>query len=81
MPSVLLECGFMDSKTDVPVILTETFADRVADAVVETIVKKGGLQVREGKLYRLQVGAFSKRENAERLKAELKSKGYDAIIV
>ena len=43
MPCVLLECGFMDSKTDVPIILTEDFADKVATACVEVIVTKVGL--------------------------------------
>lgn len=33
------------------------------------------------KLYRVQVGAFSVKANAENLKKELKSKGYEAIIV
>lgn len=32
------------------------------------------------KLYRVQVGAFSNRQNAERLEAELRSKGYQTII-
>lgn len=31
-------------------------------------------------LYRVQVGAFSNRKNAERLAAELKAKGYQTII-
>ena len=31
-------------------------------------------------LYRVQVGAFSKKENAERLKAELEAKGYKPYI-
>ena len=32
------------------------------------------------KLYKVQVGAFSKKENAEKLLNELKSKGYSAFI-
>lgn len=44
MPCVLIECGFMDSKTDVPIILTEDFAEQVAEACVEVIVKKAGLK-------------------------------------
>ena len=32
------------------------------------------------KLHRVQIGAFSNRENAERLVKELKSKGYSAFI-
>lgn len=43
MPAVLLECGFMDSATDVPIILTDTFADQVATACVEVLVEKGKL--------------------------------------
>ena len=43
MPAVLLECGFMDSTTDTPIILTEDFADKVAQAITSVIVKKGGL--------------------------------------
>ena len=44
MPSVLLECGFMDSSTDVPVILTDAFAEKVATACVEVLVARGGLK-------------------------------------
>lgn len=43
MASVLLECGFMDSKTDVPIILTDNFAEQVASACVKVIVQKGKL--------------------------------------
>lgn len=43
MPAVLVELGFMDSTTDVPIILTETFADAVAEALVNSLVKIGKL--------------------------------------
>ena len=43
MPAVLLECGFMDSATDVPIILSDTFAEQVANACVEVLIEKGGL--------------------------------------
>jgi N-acetylmuramoyl-L-alanine amidase len=43
MPAVLLELGFMDSTTDVPIILTEAFAEKCANAIVEVIVDKVGL--------------------------------------
>lgn len=42
-PSVLIEAGFMDSKTDVPIILTDKFAEQVATACVEVLVEKGKL--------------------------------------
>lgn len=43
MPAVLLELGFMDSSTDVPIILTEEHAQACARAIVEVIVQRGGL--------------------------------------
>ena len=85
MPAVLLELGFMDSATDVPIIRTDAYAQKCARAIVEVIVERGKLtkkpEPEAGTLYRVQVGAFIERENAERLKAELESKGYPAFIV
>ena len=43
MPAVLLELGFMDSSTDIPIILTEKFADKCAKAIVKVLVKRGKL--------------------------------------
>ena len=43
MPCVLIECGFMDSTTDVPIILTDDFADKVATACVEVIANRAQL--------------------------------------
>lgn len=44
MPAVLLELGFMDSAQDVPVILSEEYADKCATAIVEVLAEKGGLK-------------------------------------
>lgn len=88
MPAVLLECGFMDSVFDTPIILTEDFANKVAKAIVDVIVKKGGLTLKKveqpttnNTLYRVQVGAYSVKANAEKMRDKLKAAGFDAIIV
>ena len=47
MPAVLLECGFMDSTIDTPIILTEDFAKKCADGLLETLVRKQGLTLKE----------------------------------
>lgn len=82
MPAVLLELGFMDSRTDVPVILSEEYADACAKAICEVIIKRANLQKKPqtNKLYRVQVGAFSVKENAQALARELTAKGYTALI-
>ena len=87
MPAVLVELGFMDSKTDVPIILKDDHARACAKAIVETVVKRGGLKKKTAstvttskKLYRVQVGAFAEKANAEKLAKELTAKGYPTII-
>ena len=85
MHAVLLELGFMDSATDVPVILTDEYAQGCARAIVEVLVERGGLTKKAAAerdvLYKVQLGAFSKRAKAEALAAELKAKGYQTYIV
>lgn len=44
MPAVLLELGFMDSRTDVPIILSEAYADKCAAAIVKVLAEKGKLK-------------------------------------
>lgn len=40
MPCYLIENGFMDSKTDVPIILTEEHAEKTATAIVKYLVRR-----------------------------------------
>ena len=44
MPAVLMEFGYMDSKTDAPVILTEAYARKVGRATMEAIATLKGLK-------------------------------------
>ncbi|GGJ73203.1 N-acetylmuramoyl-L-alanine amidase [Anoxybacillus voinovskiensis] len=93
MPAVLTENLFIDSN-DAKLLKNEAFLKAVGEAHARGIAKFLGLpqkansapsqpqqKVSDGKLYRVQVGAFADRKNAERLAEELKKKGYDAIIV
>lgn len=80
MPAVLLELGFMDSKTDVPVILTEEYADQCARAIVKVVVEKGQLVEKPSKIYRVQVGAYTDKTNAEKMVKALKNAGFEAMI-
>lgn len=79
MPAVLLELGFMDSQTDVPIILTEKYADQCAAAIVEVLVRRGELEKKSQRLYHVQVFAGSK-SGAEAMVKKLKAAGFDAII-
>lgn len=87
MPAVLLELGFMDSKTDVPIILSNDYAQKCATAIVEVLVQLGGLTKKESKevsndvWYRVQVGAFEDKGRASALALRLKKDGYEAVVV
>jgi len=57
-----------------------TWVDIDALNRISSIVKAPVESKTDPKYYRVQVGAFSKKENAENLLNELKEKGYSAII-
>lgn len=82
MPAVILECGFMDSKTDYPVISTEAYAKAIAYAAMEAIASVAGLSKKQPPRlrYRVQVGYFSREENAKALQETLQKLGFEAII-
>jgi N-acetylmuramoyl-L-alanine amidase len=82
-PAVLIEYGFMDSRTDYPIISTEEYAKAVGYATADAIAAVAGLKEKpqEETLYRVQCGSFSNRENAEKLQRALKNDGFDAVIV
>lgn len=83
MAAVLLELGFMDSKTDVPIILSEAYAESCANAIVEVLVSKGGLtkaQVEQPKPVETTKPAADSIK-LDTLVSELKAKGYKSIIL
>lgn len=81
MPAFLLENGFMDSSTDVPVILSEEHAEKTTKGLLDFLVSEFGLTKKESTLYKVQCGAFRDRERAEALKGKLEADGYEAVIV
>lgn len=56
-PAVLLELGFMDSRKDVPIILTDDYARKCAKAIAEVIAQRAGLQRKKACVNLQQYGA------------------------
>lgn len=85
MPAILIEYAFMTNLEEVKLLISDDFRRKCARVTGEAIgkyfnlkkIKKTGP---EKSLYRVQVGAFAKRENAESLARELTEKGYDVFI-
>jgi N-acetylmuramoyl-L-alanine amidase len=87
MPAILVELGFIDNPKDAAEVRDATFRKEVIEAIAEGIAeimdlkKRGKSPGKEtGKLYRVQVGAFSSRENAERMAQKLEQCGFEALI-
>ena len=82
--AIMLETFFCDSSVDCALAEKNNVALRIAEGI-----HGGGIASKQdrpaetvsGMLYRVQTGAFAKKENADRLLAELKGKGFDAFIV
>jgi N-acetylmuramoyl-L-alanine amidase len=85
MTSVLVESFFVDSKNDAKI--GDTVAEQKAFGVAyaKAILEYLGIPYKEkptdDTIYRVQVGAYKVKTNAENLQNTLKKSGYEAIIV
>ena len=87
-PAVLIEYGFYSNKDDLK-ILKNNQSDLV-EATVKAICKYFGIKYQAPKkdisktdsntYYRVVVGSYSNRDNADKLVSELKAKGYSPFI-
>ncbi len=83
MPAVVAESYFLDNQTDVQIGNTKAEQEAFGVAYAKAILEYLGIawkQSGKSTLYKVQVGAFSMRSNAEALQRELEAKGYCAFI-
>ena len=86
-PAVIVECAFLDNKKDIQIIDTAEEQVVMGVAIAKGILKTLGIAYKApaaantGKLYRVQVGAYSVKANAEAMQKKLKAAGFDAVIV
>lgn len=87
--TVYVEVEFHDTKEGSDFIIKNTTA--IGEAIAKGLCDYYGVKIKtteakketatSKKLYKVQVGAFADENNALKLQKELKSKGYDSIIV
>ncbi|MBR4972858.1 MAG: N-acetylmuramoyl-L-alanine amidase [Clostridia bacterium] len=90
-PAILIECAFIDNKKDITIIDTAAEQKTMGVAIAKGVLKTLGIAYIEpkpatdnndgGKLYRVQVGAYSNINNAKNMQAKLKAAGFESIIV
>lgn len=82
-PAVIVECAFVDNASDLKILATEGKRQSVGEAIAKGILKTLGVETQGEKdtLYRVQVGAYLVKANAEAMHRKLKAIGFDAFIV
>lgn len=89
MAAVLIENGFMDSRTDVPIILSDVHARKTAQGIVEFLVEHFKLKKKpkpkptppkNDGYFRVVVGSYKDRKNAEEQQKKLKKAGFDSFL-
>lgn len=91
MHAMLTENGFIDTKQDADKLKDKSFITELAKGHALGLASAFNLKTKAntappvqkptGKLYKVQVGAFSKKDNADNLAKELNKKGYETHIV
>ena len=78
--AVIVECAFIDNAKDIQVLNTEDRGKAMGVAIAKGVLKYLGINPKPATLYRVQVGAYTSKQNANKMKAKLESYGYKAII-
>ena len=85
-PAVLVECAFLDSK-DKAIVDTAAERKKMGEALASGILKTLGIKEKvkttttTTTVYKVQIGSFTKKANAEDAVKKAKKAGFDAVIV
>lgn len=81
MPAVLVESFFLDNIKDKKI--GDTVSEHTAFGVsyARAILEYLGVAYIDKTIYRVQIGAYKNKSNAEAMQEKLKSAGFDSIIV
>lgn len=93
-PAVIVECAFVDNKKDIQIIDTKAEQIAMGVAIAKGVLKTLGVAYKEEapavkeepkkeetKLYRVQVGAYAVKANADAMLKKLEAAGFKGYIV
>ncbi|OCA84711.1 cell wall hydrolase [Bacillus sp. FJAT-27986] len=91
MTAVLVECGFMTNEKEIKLLKSNHYRKKCAQAIAESIISHYSLKKKlsnpskksdpEKILYKIQLGAFSDKQNAANLATQLKRLGFETTII
>lgn len=81
-PAVIVECAFMDNAEDLQIVDTAAERNTMGLAIAKGILKtlQVPFQQESDVLYRVQVGAYRVRENAQAMLKKLEAAGFQGFI-
>ncbi|MFI8496786.1 N-acetylmuramoyl-L-alanine amidase [Peribacillus butanolivorans] len=81
MPALLTENGFIDNVNDAKKLISRSFLTNIARGHANGLARAFKLTKKPTILFKVQIGAFSDKSNADSLASEAKSKGFDSIVL
>ena len=79
-PSTIIEVCFVDNATDLKILATESDRRKAGQAIAKGILKTLCVEIQGDRLYKVQVGAYSDKSNAESMLEKLKAAGFSGYI-
>ena len=84
MPAILNEGAFVDNQKDIADWNEDKELEKLAMAYAKATAEALGLEAPAapaGKIYRVQVGAYKEKANAEKMREKLAKAGFEGILV
>ena len=80
-PALLVECCFVDDKDDILLYDYKNMAKAIAEGILNKRIKGTEQQVTPSCCFKVQIGAFTERKNADKLAEKLKKEGYSPVVI
>jgi N-acetylmuramoyl-L-alanine amidase len=95
-PAMLIECCFVDDKDDVELYDSRIMASNIVFGITGEVVEDKAEESTDAEataqdaetttgdntsVYRVQVGAYSQKANADAMAAKVKAAGFDALVI
>lgn len=81
MPALLTENGFIDNANDAAKLAQPSFIEQIARGHVNGLARAFALKKKQVTLYKVQIGAFNDKANADSLAERAKSAGFEAFVL
>ncbi|MGL5715724.1 MAG: N-acetylmuramoyl-L-alanine amidase [Paraclostridium sp.] len=79
-PAILVECCFVDDKDDVNAYNYKTMAKAIAEGILNTTIVEETPKTEGETFYRVVVGSYKDRANANAMITKLKASGFDGFV-